>query len=63
MQANFRRCSAGKIRENSVCGRPQAVLAIPEMECKRGLVCTGRLPKTNTGGNAYTDKKILKKFW
>jgi len=41
----------------------QAVLAVPEMECKWVLACTGRLPKTHTGVAAHSDKKILKKFW
>ncbi len=41
----------------------QAVLAIPELEYKRVLACTGRLLKTHTGVTAQTDKKILKKFW
>ena len=45
------------------CVMTQAVLAVPEMECKRVLACTGRLPKTNTGVTAHSDKKILIKFW
>ena len=45
------------------CVMTQAVLAVPEMECKRVLACIGRLPKTNTGVTAHSDKKILKKFW
>ena len=61
MQANFHGLPAGEIRENSARGRPQAVLAItphvmtwavlaiPEMECKRVLARIGGLPKTQTG--------------
>ena len=63
-----------KFCKKSGCGRPQAVLAIspcvmtravlaiPEMECKRVLACASRLPKTHTGVTAYTDGKILKEF-
>ena len=39
----------------------RAVLAIPEMECKRVLACTGRLPKTHNGVTAYTDEKNSEK--
>lgn len=58
------------ICENSVCGRPQAVLAIllcvmtqavlaiPVLEYKRVLACMGRLLKTHTGVTAHTDKKF-----
>ena len=41
----------------------KVVITVTEMECKRVLACTGRLPKTNTGVTAHSDKKILKKFW
>ena len=39
----------------------RAVLAIPEMECKRVLACTGRLPKTHTGIIAHSDEKNSEK--
>ena len=62
MQANFYRCSAGKICENSACGRPQAVLAFlgcvytqPVLAIRgklpvgslRVLGCVNRMPKIN----------------
>ncbi len=38
------------------------MLAIPEMECKRVLACTGRLLKTHTDVTAHTDEKNSEKI-
>ena len=51
-----------KLGEIEAYGRPQAVLAIPEMEHKQILACIGRLLKTNTGVSAHSDEKIWKSF-
>lgn len=45
------------------CVMIQAVLAIPEMECERVLVCMDRMPKTNRGIAARLRQKFLETYF